>query len=147
MGKQIVYTCDICGKQVKDNPVSNIAVALKREFPAVVMPTFQITRTMPVPVQAQETRTMPIDFDALVCDECLSTKSLSEILSAVSVVAKTATSATSISTVTLKTINNDNHALEGIPMNANPIVIPMAKPAVEEPPLVEQPEIAIVAIK
>jgi len=105
MGKQIIYTCDVCGVQVKDNPDSNVAVLLN---------------------SSGNVNGVSAGFDAFVCATCTAKKSLPEILVSVSDAAKKTTNLIVISSITLKAVNA-NTSISGIPVKVTtiPVVAPV----------------------
>jgi hypothetical protein len=97
VGKQIIYTCDVCGVQVEDDPESNVAVGLSSSGTI-------------------EGRSR--SFDAFVCADCSAKKSMLEILVGVSDVAKKETKLIEVGSITLKALNVDS-TIKGIPVKAS----------------------------
>jgi hypothetical protein len=99
MGKQIIYTCDVCGVQVEDNPVSNVAVSLN---------------------SSGSINGLSAGFDAFVCADCAIKKSMPEILVGVSDAAKKEKKMIAVASITLKAVN-DNGTIKGIPVKQSAV--------------------------
>jgi hypothetical protein len=97
VGKQIIYTCDVCGVQVEDNPESNVAVGLNSSGTI-------------------EGRSRSLD--AFVCTDCTTKKAMIEILVGVSDAAKKETKLIEVGSITLKAVNADS-TLRGIPVKGS----------------------------
>jgi len=97
MGKQIIYTCDVCGVQVEDNPDSNVAVSLN---------------------SSGGINGLSAGFDAFVCADCATKKPMPEILVGVSDAAKKEKKLIVVGSITLKPVNDDG-TIKGIPVKAS----------------------------
>ena len=88
MGKHYVWTCDVCGKQVKDGSENNFQVALS-------------------PSGMEPSKGMSV-FDGIVCDDCTAKKTAQEILFEVAEAGKKSTNLIVVDSVTFKKISVDN---------------------------------------